>query len=150
MLQRYTYITLYTLGFFIFSHISLNAVASQNSYRPTKVVYDVSSSDPVVLENILNRVSMLQNIYNNDAFEASIIIVVHEGAIPLFKLTAAKDLMRRARSLTMGEIIQFKICEASARMQKITQDQLYDFVSMVPMADAELIQLQHDGYAYLR
>ena len=153
MSQRYSHIMLLVFGLFIYSEMPLHAIASQNTYIPAKVVYDVSSSDPVALDNILDRISMLQNLYNNDAFDASIIVVIHEGAIPLFKVDAtkdAKDLMSRARSLTMGEIIQFKICEASARLQKITQDQLYDFVSMVPMADAEIIKLQRQGYAYLR
>ena len=124
--------------------------ASPDAYNPAKVVYDLSSADPAKLGNILDRVSLLQKIYNNDSFEASIIVVVHEGAIPLFKINAQEELMRRARSLSVGEIIKFKVCKASARMQKIAEKQLRNFVSMVPMADAEIIKLQQAGYAYLR
>ena len=58
--------------------------------------------------------------------------------------------MRRARSLSMGEIIQFRICKASANMQGYKKEDIQDFASMVPMADAEIIQLQNEGFAYLR
>lgn len=141
------------LYLFLLSPISMSA-EPQNPYAPAKVVYDLSSENPVILGNIMDRVSLLQNIYDNNPFEASIVIVIHEAAIPLFKVNNKHNkilyLMDRARSLTMGDIIQFKICEASARMQKISESDLHDFISMVPMADAEIISLQHSGYAYLR
>ena len=124
----------------------------QKVYEPAKVVYDVSSSDPKALSHILDRASMLQNVYQNDSFEASIIFVIHEGAIPLFgnaDKNQHSELMRRARSLSMGEIIQFRVCKASASMQGYKKEDLQDFISMVPMADAEIVQLQHEGYAYL-
>lgn len=148
-----------SVPFFVFSFIILIpsyiwAAEEQNPYQPSKVVYDVSNKDPIALENILDRVSFLQNIYDNNPFEASIVIVVHEGAIPLFTKNnnqkLLSQLMGRARSLSMGDVIQFRICEASARMQKITQSDLHDFTTMVPMADAEIIQLQQRGFAYMR
>jgi intracellular sulfur oxidation DsrE/DsrF family protein len=135
----------------------LLADQNQKNYSPSKVVYDLSSSDPAVLQNILDRISMLQNVYNNNPFESSIVVVVHEGAIALFvennkdaKMIGYEDLMLRAKSLTLGEVIKFKVCEASAKMQSISVSDLPEFVSMVPMADAELVDLQQSGYAYLR
>lgn len=148
------YIVLFLLvGFILNPNVIL---ASEISYQPSRVVYDVSSPDPGALGNILDRVGMLQKIYNNDSFEASIVLVIHEGAIALFKNSSfnndklQQSLMTRARSLAMGEIIKFRICAASARMQEISVDHLEDFVAMVPMADAEIIKLQQDGYSYLR
>lgn len=135
---------------FVFLPVSITVASG---YQPSKVVYDVSSPRLSSLDNIISRVGLLQKVYNNDSFEASIVVVVHEGAIPLFKTGGNLDqsaLMDRARSLTLGEIVQFKICEASARMQKIKLSDLEDFVTMVPMADAELIKLQQLGYAYLQ
>lgn len=148
------YITIALLmGFALKPNIIL---ASEEYYKPARVVYDISSPDHLALNNILDRVGLLQKVYNNDSFEASIVLVIHEGAIPLFKNKSfdsdkeQQNLMDRARSLAMGEVIKFRVCEASARMQRITSDQLQEFVSMVPMADAEIVRLQHEGYAYLR
>lgn len=147
-----------TLCFFmLIIPVVLSADEIQTSYLPSKVTYDLSSPDPAVLKNILDRISMLQNVYDNNPFEASIVVVIHEGAIPLFaknKKTGTRKkyagLMRRAKSLALGEIIKFKVCETSAKMQGIVNEDLPDFTSMVPMADAELVKLQQSGYAYLR
>jgi len=125
---------------------------AQNGYSPSKVVYDVTTSDAVALELILDRVSFLQNVYNNNPFDASIVLVIHNEAIPVFVNTNPKyaNIRQRAKSLTLGEIIQFRVCEASAKIQGFSHEQFDTFLQLVPMADAEIIQLQNLGYAYLR
>ena len=134
--------------------ITLPAMATdKTAYAPAKVVYDVASANPDDLRHILDRASLLQNLYGSDPFAASIVIVIHEGAIPL--VTKAdrnkrKGLVKRAHSLSLGEVIQFRLCRTSAKMQGFSQKDFDDFIKLVPMADAEIIQLQHDGYAYLR
>jgi len=49
----------------------------------------------------------------------------------------------------MGEVIQFRLCQASAKMQGYSRRDFEDFIKLVPMADAEIVRLQHGGYAYL-
>ena len=128
-------------------------LAEQQHYQPDKVVYDVSSANVAELNNILDRVNLLQIFYGNDPFESSIIIVLHEGVIPLFANTGNKsnpNLIRRAQNLTMGDVIQFRLCKASAKQQGFKQTNFKKFIRLIPMADAEIIKLQHKGYAYLR
>ncbi|MEJ2454761.1 MAG: hypothetical protein P8103_11475 [Candidatus Thiodiazotropha sp.] len=132
---------------------SLFGVAGEITYPPDKVVYDFSSPDPTALGSLLDRVGELQKLYANDPFEASIIIVVHETALTLFATEASRfqaELMQRAASLALGEIIQFRLCEMSARMQGLEADGFPDFTQLVSMADAEMVRLQQAGYAYLR
>lgn len=122
------------------------------SYAPGKVVYDFSRPSAQALAHLLDRASLLQRMYGHDPFDASIVIVVHEGAIPLFASKgggAHRELMRRAESLAMGEIIEFRLCGISARMQGFGSGDFHGFVSVVPMADAEIVRLQRAGYAYL-
>ena len=151
----------YSLGFlFLFLHSFFTyADEAQPQYAPAKVVYDITSGNLKELENILDRVSFLQNLYNNNSFEASIILVIHSEAIPQFakhnKLKNNPDgkrdeLIKRARSLTLGEIIQFRICEASAKIQGYKKKDFHEFTQLVPMADAEIIMLQDKGYAFMR
>ena len=131
----------------------LTPAQADSVYRPDKVVYDLSSPDPKALENLLDRVGALQSIYGNDLFEASIVIVVHEGALPLFARHESrfqKQLMQRAESLALGEIIRFRLCEMSARIQGLRTEDFPAFTVWVPMADAEIVHLQHSGHAYLR
>lgn len=126
--------------------------SAQKYYAPGKVVYDVTSSDVSELSRVIDRASLLQKIYQNDSFEASIVLVVHEGAIPLFAKNNQHhyELMQRVKGLTLGDIIQFRLCEASANMQGLSKDDFDSVVQIVPMADAEIIELQNSGYAYLK
>lgn len=143
------FITLGLSGCMFFLPVQINA---QESYPPAKVIYDVSMADAVKLNHIFDRASMLQNVYNNNSFDASIVLVIHEGAIPLFAKTSKKNaqLMQRANSLAMGEVIQFRLCRASAKLQGYKADDFFEFIRIVAMADAEIVKLQNNGYAYLK
>lgn len=127
-------------------------VNGQTSYNPGKVVYDVTAATANEINHLLDRAALLQKTYHNDSFAAEIILVIHEDAIPLFSKTRAvgAQLQQRAQSLTLGEIINFRVCAASARMQGFKTSDFPAFIKIVPMADAEIIQLQNNGYAYLR
>jgi len=127
-------------------------VAGAERYAPARVVYDFSNADPVRFESLLDRVSLLQNQYSSDPFAASIVVVIHEGAIPVVAnrgRRARPDLIRRARDLSLGHVIQFRLCQASAGVQGYTSKDFDDFIEVVPMADAEIVRLQHDGHAYI-
>ena len=131
---------------------SFQAQADSLQYKPSKVVYDVTSDNVHELENILDRASMLQNVYGNDPFESSIVLVIHEGAIKYFTRdkTGQTNIERRAASLAAGDIIQFRVCRTSAKMQGIYQKDFNNFIQLVHMADAEIIKLQQQGFSYLR
>ena len=125
---------------------------AQSGYAPSKVVYDVSSPQVGELDLLIDRAALLQKLYGNDPFDASIVFVIHEGAIPHFARDVAGNaaLLQRARDLSLGEIIEFRLCQASARMQGFDAGDFPDFIAIVPMADAEIVRLQQQGYAYLR
>ena len=122
-------------------------------HKPAKALYDVVTGRPSSLANILDRLSMLQNLYGADPFDASIVVILHGSAIPVFAVKNTQkheNLMVRAASLTQSGVVQFRMCAASAKMQGFSAKDVHGFVTMVPMADAEIIRLQHEGYAYMR
>jgi intracellular sulfur oxidation DsrE/DsrF family protein len=131
-----------------------SATSSDDSYRPQKVLYDLSSGDEHALISILDRVSYLNTLYENDPFDMSIVIVVHGNAIQFFtreQYGMYRDIMHRAQSLTVGNPIEFRMCQAAARVQGLSPADIHGFVKMVPMADAEIIRLQtEEDYAYMR
>lgn len=125
----------------------------EKQYKPTKVVYDLSSAKAKHLGEILDRVGYLFKQYSSDELDSAIVIVIHGDAIPLFAIKHTKKyetLMRRAQSLTVGNPIEFRMCRAAAKLLKFSAKHIHGFVSMVPMADAEIIELQHKGYAYMQ
>ncbi|MCO6412435.1 MAG: DsrE family protein [Thiogranum sp.] len=123
-------------------------------YEPRKVVYDVSVSDQESFSRVLDRASYLNNLYEADPFQASIVLVLHGNEIPFFaiaNLPRYKDLMVRAQSLTVGGVISIRMCEVAARGHGLQPKDIHGFVEIVPMADAEIVRLQQeDGYAYMQ
>lgn len=122
-------------------------------YKPKKVLYDLKSGDKNVIYNVLDRLGYLYKLYGSDTFDSSIIVVVHGDAIPFFAMDTFKnhqDIMKRAQSLTIGTSIEFRMCRAAAKVLDYEPEDIHGFVSMVPMADAEIIRLQHDNYAYMQ
>ena len=130
----------------------IGAAMADPEYTPSRVVYDISSGDESRLHHLLDRAGLLQKLYGNDPFEASIVLVIHEDAIPKFSSTDAgnRALINRARDFALGEVIEFRLCRASARLQGFDDADFADFIRIVPMADAEIVQMQQQGYAYLR
>lgn len=130
------------------------AKESHSSYKPQKVVYDLTTGNEKGIINILDRVSYLNNLYGSDPFDSSIVVIIHGKSIPFFTKAAFekfKNTITRAYNLTVGSTIEFRMCQASAKLQGFNPGDIHGFVKMVPMADAEIIKLQkEEGYAYMQ
>lgn len=125
----------------------------EKDYEPTKVVYDVGAADADEMNSIIGRVSHLNNEYAGDVFDAHIVVVLHGNEIPLFSVenyAENEELMERAQSLTVAGNIEYRMCAAAAALHEVEPEDVHGFVNIVPMADAEIIELQHDGYAYMQ
>jgi intracellular sulfur oxidation DsrE/DsrF family protein len=124
------------------------------TYKPQRVVYDVSARNVERFENVLDRASYLSKLYRADPFATSIVLVMHGDEIPFFAIKnykKYKDLMIRAQSLTHTDVIKFKMCKVAAQGYGLEPKDIHGFVEIVPMADAEIIRLQReDGHAYMQ
>ncbi|HHJ17100.1 MAG TPA: hypothetical protein ENJ80_10430 [Gammaproteobacteria bacterium] len=122
-------------------------------YEPAKVLYDFASGDEDDLASVLDRAGYLYKLYGSDSLDSSVVVIVHGNAVPLFaidRLDEHRDIMQRAQSLTVGTSIEFRMCRAAAKLLGYGPEDIHGFVRMVPMADAEIVRLQHEGYAYMR
>ncbi len=122
-------------------------------YKGQKVVYDTAVSSVSALASVLDRASYLSTLNGADPFDTRIVIVLHGNEIPFFAIknyARHKDLMIRAQSLTVGGIIEFRMCQIAAKGHGFEPKDIHGFVSMVPMGDAEIVRLQQAGHAYMR
>ena len=122
-------------------------------YEPRRVLYDLTTGDKNRISHILDRIVYLYKLYQSDPLASSIVVVIHGDAIPYFAIgefSENEKIMRRAQSLIVGTSIEFRMCSAAARLLNYEANDIHGFVKMVPMADAEIVRLQHDGHAYLR
>ena len=125
----------------------------EKSYSKQKVVYDVAVKTQAQLENVLDRASYLSALNDADPFDSKIVIVLHGDEIGFFAIrnfAKYRDLMVRAQSLTVGGIIDIRMCRVSAHRRGFEPEDIHGFVNMVPMADAEIIDLQKQGFAYMQ
>lgn len=122
-------------------------------YAKQKVVYDTAVTTTEALTSLLDRASFLSVLNGADPFENKIVIVLHGNEIAFFgtkNFAKYKALMTRAQSLTVGGNIEFRMCRVAAQSRGYAPKDIHGFVTMVPMGDAEIVRLQHEGYAYMR
>jgi len=129
------------------------AKSVEKTYSKQKVVYDVSVKTAAQLENVLDRASHLSVLNDADPFDSKIVIVLHGDEIGFFAIgnfAKYRDLMTRAQSLTVGGTIDIRMCRIAARRRGFDARDIHGFVTMVPMADAEIVDLQKQGFAYMQ
>lgn len=123
-------------------------------YDPQKVVYDVTTGDLAEMEHVLDRASHLSKITGADPFDQSIVLVLHGSSIKFFAIENIKKyeaMLKRAQSMTVGEILSIKMCKLAAEGQGYQAEDIHGFIELVPMADAEIIRLQHEeNHAYMQ
>ena len=133
-----------------YGHAKVDAV----KYKPNKVVYDVAVSSVKAMTNVLDRVSYLNNVYEANPFDSSIVMVLHGDELSFFGMKTYKkhkELIDRAQSLVNSGNIRFRMCKVAAKFHGYEPKDIHGFVEMVPMADAEIIRLQQEeGHAYMR
>jgi hypothetical protein len=130
-----------------------HATVEPQTYQGQKVVYDLTAANKEKISNILSRAGYLSKLNGDDPFENKIIVIIHGDAIPFFSIAnfdKYRQLMELAHSQTLNGTITFKMCRASARLRGLSATDIHGFVSMVPMADAEIVRLQQAGFAYMR
>ena len=129
------------------------AKSVEKTYSKQKVVYDVSVKTVAQLTNVLDRASYLSALNDADPFDSKIVIVLHGDEIGFFAVrnyAKYRELMVRAQSLTVGGIIDIRMCRVAARRRGFEPPEIHGFVTVVPMADAEIIDLQKQGFAYMQ
>lgn len=129
------------------------AKVAHTQYSGQKVVYDTAVKTVGALTSVMDRASYLSVLNGADPFDNKIVIVLHGDEINYFatrNFDKYKDLMTRAQSLAVGGIIEFRMCRIAAEGHGYQPEDIHGFVTMVPMGDAEIVRLQHEGYAYMR
>ena len=130
------------------------ATETHQIYSGQKVVFDTTSGTLAGLTSVLDRASYISQLGGADPMDGKIVIVLHGESIPFFAIKHYKKyraLMQRAYSLSVGDIVEFRLCKAAAHLQGFKPADIHGFIKMVPMADAEIVRLQQEeGFAYMR
>jgi hypothetical protein len=128
------------------------ASAKDIDYSGQKVVFDVAVDSVERMNAVLDRASYISKLNGANPFDTSVVLVLHGNEIPFFAIEnygKHKELMQRANSLTLNGVIKFRMCEQAAQFHGYDPEDIHGFVTLVPMAEAEIVRYQQKGYAVL-
>ena len=129
-----------------------------------KVVFDLTSKNLAKFEkNIIKGVVINKGYYESSFKELEVTVVIHGGAYRFFVKnidnTTFKDdkklvkayatLKKRLKSLSETYEVEFLMCGAAMKRNKLTKKDIVEFVKIIPNSTIGLIDKQNEGYAYL-
>ena len=118
---------------------------AQAAPAKNKVVFQISDSDPVKWNLLLNNVRNLQNDLPDDPPEIE--VVAYGPGIGMLKGDSAVAT-RVADSLKTG--VKIIACENTMRGMKLGYGDMLPNIGYVPAGVVELMRKQQQGYAYIR
>jgi len=118
-----------------------------------KIAFHVDESDPKVMNMALNNVQNVSNYYADKGEKVIIELVVFRPGLKMF--VKGKSLVEDRISVMSMSIddLKFSVCGNTHRKmsEKAGKDvALIDGVSMAPSGVVRLVELQEQGYAYVR
>jgi intracellular sulfur oxidation DsrE/DsrF family protein len=136
-----------TAGILALSFSVVEPVIAQSD-KPHKLVIQVSTDDPAVQKTALNNAVNLQKMVGLD--QVDIEVVAYGPGLSLF--TSKSPEAFRVPDLAQQEIT-FSACENTMKhmVKKSGKEvELVDGVRVVPAGVLRILELQEQGYAYLR
>jgi uncharacterized protein len=121
------------------------ATQAQTTPAKNKAVFQVSDADPQKWNLTLNNVKNVADDLGQDAVELE--IVVYGPGIGMLKSGSAVG-KRIADALKIG--VKVVACENTMKAQKLVHADMLPDIGYVPAGVVELMNKQHEGYAYIR
>lgn len=129
-----------------------------------RAVFDLTTADATLFESrFIKGVAFHKAYYESKFKELEIVVVIHGGAYKFFvkeigktaiKIDAKEaallhDLKQRIESLVKTYNVKLQMCGVGMKKHKIKEDNIYEFVEVVPSAMVGLIDAQNSRYAYI-
>ncbi len=124
---------------------STYAFAQTDNGEKHKIVFQFVSGDTLSQHSLVNNLKNLREGWPKAAVE----VVFHGNGIFMVmgeKTKYAKEL----EDFAVKKDIKLVVCENTMKQKKIVKSQLLTFVSTVPMAIAEIVVKQEQGWTYLK
>ncbi|MDP2042701.1 MAG: DsrE family protein [Algoriphagus sp.] len=122
--------------------LSLHVFSQQS---PVKIVFDVTSADPMVHEATLRHVTEMSKSYPDSKFQ----VVMYGGSVDL--VNAEKSTVsNEVKALASNKNVAFVVCEQTLKRKNIPVSQLFPGVILVPDGILEIVQKQQQGWGYIK
>jgi intracellular sulfur oxidation DsrE/DsrF family protein len=110
-----------------------------------KAVFHLDMDETPILELCLANVTN----FLNDVTEAKVALLANGYAVKLFVRAANPKLEDRMRELSKRGV-RFFVCNNALTLHGINREDVFDFCEVVPAGVTKLVELQNEGYAYIK
>ena len=132
-------------GALLSAALLFGAVTTAVAAEMAKMVIQVSDNDPAKWNLALNNARNIQKDLGPGKVELE--IVAYGPGINMLK--AESEVGNRIdEAMTSG--VKVLACQNTMRNQKLVKEDMLDSIAYVPAGVIEIMQKQHQGYAYLR
>jgi intracellular sulfur oxidation DsrE/DsrF family protein len=133
------------VGVVVLSAATLGVVAQPSQPAPYKVVFDLTSSDPIDQQAVLRWINEVTAINPNTETE----VVMYGRGL---------DLIIAAKSTRAGDVAKaiadrkakFRVCGIAMKNQQLETSQLLPNVEVVPDGIGEIVAKQGAGWGYIK
>ena len=129
-----------------------------------KLVLDLTTSSVEQFDkNILQSVAYNKTHYANSLKELEVAVVIHGGAYRFFVkdikrtvfiddkalMKVYPDLKKRIATMSDTYEVEFLMCRAALKRYNLKEEDIVEFVKIIPNSTIGLIDKQNEGFAYL-
>ena len=129
-----------------------------------KLVLDLTTNSVAKFEkHILKGIVVNKIHYQNNLKELEVAVVIHGGAYRFFVKDLQSSMFKddkelskvyadlKKRIATMADTyeVEFLMCKAAMKRNKLEEEDIVEFVKLVPTSTIGLIDKQNDGFAYI-
>jgi len=129
----------------LLSAVALGVAAQTSQPQPYKVVFDLTSSDPLDQQAVLRWINEVKAVNPKTETE----VVMYGRGLDLIiagKTTRAADVAKAINDLHAN----FRVCAIAMKNQQVDKSQLLPNVEIVPDGIGEIVAKQRAGWGYIK
>ncbi len=133
------------IGVVVLSAVAIGVHAQTSQPQPYKVVFDLTSSDPIDQQAVLRWITEVKAV--NPTTETE--VVMYGRGLDLIiagKTTRAADVAKAISDLHAD----FRVCAIAMKNQQVDKSQLLPNVEIVPDGIGEIVAKQRAGWGYIK
>jgi hypothetical protein len=133
------------IGVVVLSAVAIGVHAQPSQPQPYKVVFDLTSSDPLDQQAVLRWITEVKAVNPRTETE----VVMYGRGLDLIiagKTTHAADVAKAINDLHAD----FRVCAIAMKNQQVDKSQLLPNVEVVPDGIGEIVAKQRAGWGYIK
>ena len=128
---------------------------AEQSAKPHRVLIQIDQNDPAVMNLALNNATNIIEYYRSKGKDVAVDVVTYGPGLHMLRADTSPvlDRIKQLKSVAFPSTIQFSACNVTREGMEKKEGHPIDIVSdavVVPSGVIHLMELQEDGWSYLR